>query len=115
MREAVRCEKRRSFPEGKRSVRRVVPLEKSANTPGLRDSVLAWEQSGLVKVSGCERFTETYRLIFNALDGFGAATWKRSETLKHYIISRPSVGSPREWFGINFVTISATGVGVCSI
>ena len=115
MREAVRCEKRRSFPEGKRSVWGPAAPAEWADAQKRRETAAGLTKSGLRALSGDAAFKEIYCRIFNALGDFAWPKGKRFRASRHYFFGREAVSSPGEWFGINFVTISATGVGVCSI
>jgi hypothetical protein len=58
---------------------------------------------------------ESYYPVFKVLEKSAGIQRKRSQAPRHYFLGRAADGRAREWFGINFVTISAPGVGVCSI
>lgn len=115
MREAARCEKRRSFPEEERSFR-------DLNTPlGVVDASrrqgpatqAARPALGLRLRSA--RANAAYQCVFKGLDKHSTSRETRWRLLRRYSFGKLANRNPREWFGISFVTISAPGVGVCSI
>jgi len=115
MREAVRCEKRRSFPEGKRSFRDAEPLKQAVRETGRRHLAGGRMKGAGTRPSRCSVRNEAYCLIFKALEKFRKIRGEHSPAPQGRFYGWTDRSSPREWFGINFVTISDPGVSVCSI